>query len=437
MALESLDTLAVARALALVASHADDLADVYFERRLEVELPDAEATTGLRVRREEGLAARLVRGGRSWLASRDGLSAADLSEALRAVARALPPALPLPLTISADAEELAPPVEALLDFPGRLERALRRQLVGFPLRLSVRWHERASRVVGPHTASPVEREAFASVEVVLPWDRLGALTLALGDEEAERLAERLAVRFRARGAASPPPGRPRLLLAPAAAAVALHEGVAHALEADLLARSGSPVAAEGVQLCRAALDVFDDPGSAPTGVRRTVDDEGVATVRRWLLRGGRAAQPIADLRSARRWPELLPGSGFRADRHAAPLPRTHHLELLAGTQSLERLLAAAEGGLLVTEIASGALDPRSGEVVLEAPGARRVRGGAAAEAVGRFTIRGQVTELLDGLVAVGELREGASAGWCAKERQRRAVWATVPALVVEGLEVAP
>jgi predicted Zn-dependent protease len=149
------------------------------------------------------------------------------------------------------------------------------------------------------------------------------------------------------------------------------------------------------------------------------------------------AQPIADLRAARRWPELLPGSGFRADRHAPPLPRTHHLELLAGSADDAALLGHAEGGLEIGEIGSGTLDVTSGRFGLAVAAARRIRGGEPAEPVGPFQVRGHLAALLSGVVAIGSLRRTAGAGWCAKGNQRRPVWATAPAIVVAGLEVAP
>ena len=437
ISLAALDAPAVARALSLVATRPDDIADLYFERRLEAELPPPDAAIGFRVRRESGLAARLVRGDGSWLASRDEITGRAFADALRAVARALPPALPEPAQLAEAAAEESRPFAELAGFGGRLERALRRRLVGFPFRLAVRWHERELRVVTPHTATGVERERFASVEVKLPWGRCGLLAAELDDTAAEMLAERMIVHFRAREAAPPPAAHPPLLLAPGATAVALHECVAHALEADLLAATGSPAQADGVELGPGELDILDDPGSAPSGVARAFDDEGVPATRRWLLRGGRVAQPLADQRAARRWPELLPGAGFRSDRHAPPLARTHHLELLAGGTGEERLFELAQDGLYVAEIASGTLDVATGEFVLEVPGAQRIAGGEAGGWVGRFRVRGRITSLLGGVVAVGERRESAGAGWCAKGGQRRAVWATVPAVVVAGLEVVP
>ncbi len=433
---EGLDAAALARALAAIADRPDDLAEIYLERRAELELPPPETRVGLRQRREEGLAVRLVRGERAWSAARDRLAGGDLAAALRQVARALPPAFAEPRL---DLAPYAPgsPLAALAAFPGELERALRRLHVAFPLRLTTIWHRRDLQVIGPRWVPPGEREEFFSFAVELPWGRCGGLASRLDAAQAERLARSLSGRFRAREAVPPASGRPTVLLAPEAAAVLLHEAVAHALEADLLALGGRPEAAIGRELGTSGLDILDDPGRAPAGAERQSDDEGAPIARRWLLRAGRVEQPIADARHARGSDLLLPGSGFRSDRHSPPRPRTYHLEVAPGELSLEQLYAVAEGGLYVTEIDAGRLDPRSGEVVLHAPCGRRIRDGAPAESVGAFTIATRVAELLAGVSAIGREVESAGAGWCAKANERRPVWATVPPIVVTGLEVRP
>ena len=70
----------------------DDLVDAFFERREDVELPPADVAPGPRCWREEGLAVRLLRQGRTWLASRDAIDADAFQGAVRQVARALPAA---------------------------------------------------------------------------------------------------------------------------------------------------------------------------------------------------------------------------------------------------------------------------------------------------------------------------------------------------------
>jgi len=435
MPFADLDRAAVGRALSQIADRPHDLADVYFERVEEIELPAEEGAPGVRARREEGLAVRLVRDGSTWLAARDEITPQAFAEALRQVARALPTAAYPEPRLDLAPWPGRPEAPELAELASRVERAVRAHHVAFPARLAVRRHRRAVQVIaGPLIPEP-ERESFYSCSAEMPWGRYGALLPALGEAEAEAVASSLVELFRARQASPPAPFRGIVVLGPGAAAVFLHEAVAHALEADLLALSGNPEAAVGVRLGSAALSVLDDPGAAPEGVRRRTDDEGNEVRRRWLLRSGEVQQPLADARWARDSEVLLPGAARRGDRHSPPGPRSTHLELLPGESADDDLLADADGGLYLAEAGRGALDPLSGTFWLEALCGHRIRGGMATEATGPCRLAGRVADLLAAVTAVGATSRPAGAGWCAKGGQKLAVWATAPAIRLEGVEV--
>jgi predicted Zn-dependent protease len=431
-----LDTAAVARTLSQIAEQPEDLVDAFFERREEVLLsPDGEAP-GLRVFNEEGFAVRLVRDRRTWLASRDQIEPRAFAEALRQIARALPsatypePALPLDPPGRPEAGEL-------LDFPGLVTRAVRAHHVGFPLRLTVRRHRRSIQVVGSRLVPGAETETFWSCSAELPRGRWGGLFTELGGAAAASVADACVGLFRARQAAPPEPERGVAVLAPGAVAVLLHEAVAHALEADTLAQGGDPSAALGVAMAAPLVDVLDDPAAAPPGVRRSTDDEGSPVCRRWLLRAGVVEQPLADALWSRTSPAFVPGAGRRGTRHLPPGPRSTHLELLAGETPEADLFAEAESGLYLEEASRGLLDPLSGEFTLWFPCARRIRNGAPAEPVGPCRLHGRVADLLTRVTAVGREVRSAGAGWCAKGGQKLPVWATAPAIRLEGVEVDP
>jgi predicted Zn-dependent protease len=437
---EGLDTAAVSRSLSQLAERAGDLADAYFERLEEIEL-DSDGggpgrPPGIQVRREEGFALRLVRGGRSWMASRDGIDAAGFVEALRQVARAYPRAsYPEPRL---DLAPLPPDGAAeLAAFRPALERRIREQHVAFPLRLRIRRHRRWLQVVGTRLVPDAETEAFYSCRADLPGGSHGALYGRLGPEAAGDLAAALVALFRAREAPPPEPGRRAVALGAGAAAVLLHEAVAHALEADTLALSGRPERAVGVRLGAAGLDVLDDPASAPEGVRRRTDDEGLPVLRRWLLRDGTVEQPLADATAARDSAILAPGAARRGSRHLPPAPRSSHLELLAGEHSEPDILAGAEGGLYFPVARAGLLDPLSGTFELFFDHGRRVARGEVAEAVGPCRLRGRVAELLAAVTGIGRETAAAGAGWCAKGGRRLAVWATAAPVLLEGVEIRP
>ena len=437
MPFSELDTAAVARTLSQIAEQPEDVVDAFFERREELELPPEDEGPGLRIWREEGFAVRLVREGRTWLATRDTIEGRPFAEALRQVARALPsatypePALRMP---AVEAPAAAP---ELAELPAAVNRALRGHHVGFPVRWSIRRHRRQVQVVGPRLVPAAESETFYSVAAEGSWGRYGALFPHLDGRVAETVAASLVSLFRARQAPPPAAFRGVAVLAPPVVAVLLHEAVAHALEADVLAQGGNPEAAVGVAMATERLDVLDDPAAAPEGVRRTTDDEGSPVFRRWLLRGGVVEQPLADALWARTSPVLVPGAGRRGSRHLPPGPRSSHLELLPGDTDETDLLAGADEGLYLGEASRGALDPLSGEFTLHLPFARRIRRGGLAETVGPCRLRGRVADLLTRVAAIGRPVQAAGAGWCAKGGQKLPVWATAPALRLEGVEILP
>lgn len=434
MTLASIDTAAIARTIARLVEQPEDAADVFLEQLEAVDLPAGGASPGFRVRHEQGLAVRMERGGSSWLASVDRLDGEALVDAVRRVARAQPRAAGPPPRL-----EMAPPeailAEEMLAFPMSLQRAVRERQRAVPVRIDVRRHRRTVQIVGTRLVSPIERESFYSVVVEAPGGRWGALLDRLDDAAATHLARAAVRTWRCHEA--PPPARwtGPAVLGPDAAAVLLHEAVAHALEADTLALGGHPEAAVGVSLAQPTISVLDDPTSAPRSVRRSVDDEGVAAMRRWLIRDGVVEQPLCDRMWAATSERLAAGAGRRGDRHQAPVPRSYHLELLPGTSSQQSLLADAEGGLYLPAAARGSLDPYSGRFRLHFPHALRIKGQVAEEPVGPCELRGSVAEVLGAIVGIGSEVQAAGAGWCAKGGIRLPVWATVPAIRIEGMEI--
>jgi TldD protein len=429
---DELDTGAIGRALAAMLQLPDDEAEFFFERQ-DVSQASFNGRVGRTERRvEEGFALRLVRGHGSWVASRDGFEPGALDEALRIVARVHPRA-PRPLPAWAPPQPPTRDLTEVLDLLATLSAA-----VGSKVRLRVRAHERWVRTLGPHVSGSEQRERFWSLTAQDAGVAMSLLVPALlVHEAAEQLERGLEARRRfLEATAHAEPGAVRVVLAPDAAAVVLHEAVAHALEADVLALGGRPEAAIGVQLGGAQLDVLDDPTGAPRDLARSVDDEGVPTLRRWLLRNGIVESPLADRRAARSSDRLVAGAGRRASRHERPGPRSSFLEVPAGRTSFHDLLAEVGDGLLIQAVDRGQLDPRTGRFTLDLPGCRRLRAGTIAEPLGTLRLHGRVADLLGGISAIADQPELAGAGWCAKDGQLLPVWARTPAIAVTtGLEV--
>ena len=303
------------------------------------------------------------------------------------------------------------------------------------MEVTVRRHRRQVQVIHGHMSAPSQFEEYFSLRVETPWGVWGGLLPSLADEDLDPVATCLVDRLQVAQPAGASRERPGVIvLGPCAAAVMLHEVVAHTLEADTLALTGAPESVVGLKLGGPHLDVVDDPRSAPDGCMRSSDDEGTAVIARWLLRRGRVRQPLADLSWADRYPRLIPGAARRASRHRLPGPRTTHLELLPSDLPEAELFAEAAGGIYIGEFESGNLDPLNGGCVLRAPCARRIGASGPVDFVGPVEIRSRTVDLLAAVTAVGDRPLAAGAGWCEKAGSPLPVWARSPALRLEGME---
>lgn len=442
MPFSSLEVAPIARTLAQLIEHQEDICDLYLEHLEQVELPPSSAP-GIVVRQEVGLSVRLIQGASCWLGGRDQISSEALQDTLRKVVRRMP-RLPFPhLDLAFKTPQKPESAADLSEFALLLENRLRRNQ-GLPVpRARVVRHQRSLKVISPSHATGVESELFYSVQLDTEaiggagWRSRSHLLTRLDEVAASQISASFSHALAARSAVFSGSFRGACVLGPEAVAVLLHESIAHALEADILALGGAPEAAIGVPVGSSLLHVFDDPTSAPEGVRRTWDDEGAPTLRRYLVRGGVVEQPISDRFWARKCDYLLPGSGRRGDRYDAVGPRSYHLELVPGESSMRELYEAAEGGLLLAEAEGGQLDPLSGEFELRFPWGQRIVGGAPAHYVGRCRLRGRIGAILDQVKALGKDAVCAGSGWCAKSGSKMPVWATAPALLLGEVELLP
>ncbi len=429
------DVAAPADALTRLVAHGDQQFEAFFERVESVELLPKGAPNRVRLRKEQGLAIRKIENGRSRLAAADTISGpafAACCDRVAGTARSIGTAPPRIRTGRWPALRLAEIEQA----ESRLTRAVNRRRVGFPMEITARRHRRQIQVIRSPIAAPPQFEEYFSLQAKTPWGVWGGLLPSLADEDLDPIALCLVDRLRSRGLPPHRGGAGVIVLGPNAAAVLLHEVVAHALEADTLALSGAPDQAVGLKLGGPELDVVDDPSSAPRVCKRSSDDEGTAVISRWLLRRGRVRQPLADLAWAERCPGMIPGAARRASRHRLPGPRTSHLELLPGAIPEGDLFAEAAGGIYIGEFDSGSLDPLNGRCVLRAPCGRRIGASGPVDHTGPIEIRSRAADLLAAVTAVADRPLAAGAGWCAKDGALMPVWARCPSIRLEGLQVA-
>ena len=425
------DVSTLTDALARLPVHPGQHAEAFFERLETVELLPGGTHDRLRLRREQGLSVRRIEAGASRLASTDAISGytfASCCDRVTGTAGSIGPAPKIRIG-------RWPPLRmAEIERAERqLEKAVNRRRVGFPMEVTVRRHRRQVQVIRGQVSAPSQFEEYSSLRVKTPWGVWGGLLPSLADEDLDPVATCLVDRLRSRNLPQHADTPSVIVLGPCAAAVMLHEVVAHALEADTLALTGAPESVVGLKLGEVHLDVLDDPRLAPDGCGRFSDDEGTAVIARWLLRRGRVRQPLADLAWASRYRRLIPGAARRANRHLLPGPRTTHLELLPSDLPETELFQEAAGGLYIGEFESGTLNPFDGGCVLRAPCARRIGASGPVDYVGPVEIRSRTVDLLAAVTAVGDRPLAAGAGWCAKGGSLLPVWARSPSVRLEGL----
>ncbi|MBZ5587266.1 MAG: hypothetical protein LAO05_01760 [Acidobacteriia bacterium] len=229
-------------------------------------------------------------------------------------------------------------------------------------------------------------------------------------------------------------GKVRVLLAPAAAIVLLHELVGHPLEADLLLEGASPWSRRiGERIVRLPLSVTDDPTRFDLPGGFSADDEGTAAAPRALLAEGVLAGALADRRTAGAL-GVDPGNARRAGVHSPPRPRISNLVVTAGNLLLEP--PRADASIEVLALASGTLERASGMVLLRVRRAFALRRGARRQALAPFTLAGTVETVTNGLLAVAEPSTRTSEpGWCAKDGEVVPTGGFAPWLLLDGLEV--
>jgi TldD protein len=430
--------------VALLAAGADSVADAFAERTLREQ---AGADEGGRARpgpspvvsrTEEGLALRLVSGGRvraalaggsdpeavlalaTWLADGAGGRAPLLPPA----AGPAPPAPPLP---GASPAAVVPVVAAA----ARRSLAGRPELVGFEIEAaresreihvaSSEWgHARERRwwatlsVTACASRGGVEaraRRGLGSRALVDSTTPAGRDLLAAVVEEAAAAAAGLLDGVRLVAVSGP------ILFAPGSGAALFHETLGHALEGDVVARGESAVGRlVGERVAAPFLTVVDDPTMPGLAGSHVHDDEGVPARGVRLLDAGVIGGPVTDGASVAFDPARTTGHGRRASWRELPRPRLTNTAVLPGPHDEGELLRGVTRGLWVERLDRAAFDPRTGRVQLGAPEARLVEDGRLTAPVADLVLVGEALDVLRAVDGVGHVtRWDDGCGTCGRE----------------------
>jgi PmbA protein len=175
------------------------------------------------------------------------------------------------------------------------------------------------------------------------------------------------------------------------------------LSARAVQRGRSPFAGRlGEEVASEAFALHDD-GREPQGpASAPFDAEGVPRRRTALIEGGRLRSYLYDTYAANREGVSSTGSAARQGYRSLPAVSTSNLVVSPGEHSLDELLAQADDGIYVTDVAGlhSGVNPVTGVFSVGASG-RAIRDGGLAEPVREFTIAGELVAMLGAVSAAG------------------------------------
>jgi TldD protein len=184
-------------------------------------------------------------------------------------------------------------------------------------------------------------------------------------------------------------GEMSVVLGPGWPGVLLHEAIGHGLEGDFNRKGSSAFCGKiGQRVAAKGVTVLDD-GTIPD--RRgslNVDDEGNPSQRNVLIEDGILKGYIQDSMNARLMGVAPTGNGRRESYASVPMPRMTNTYMLGGDKTREEVVAGLKRGLYATNFGGGQVDITSGKFVFSASEAFWVENGKIQYPVKGATIIG-------------------------------------------------
>ncbi len=234
-----------------------------------------------------------------------------------------------------------------------------------------------------------------------------------------------------------PAGEMTVVLGPGWPGVLLHEAIGHGLEGDFNRKGSSAFTGRiGQRVAAKGVTVLDD-GTLPD--RRgslNVDDEGCATNSTVLIEDGILKGYIQDSLNARLMKVKPTGNGRRESYAHVPMPRMTNTYMLGGDKSKEEIIAGVKRGLYATNFGGGQVDITTGKFVFSASEAFWIENGKIAYPVKGATLIGNGPDALTRVSMIGnDMALDTGVGVCGKEGQSVPVGVGQPTLRIDGLTV--
>ena len=232
-------------------------------------------------------------------------------------------------------------------------------------------------------------------------------------------------------------GEMSVVLGPGWPGVLLHEAIGHGLEGDFNRKGASAFTGRvGQRVAAKGVTVLDDGTIADRRGSLNVDDEGNATQRNVLIENGILKGYIQDSMNARLMKVAPTGNGRRESYAAVPMPRMTNTYMLGGDKTRDEIVAGLKRGLYATNFGGGQVDITSGKFVFSASEAFWVENGKIQYPVKGATLIGNGPDALTRVSAIGnDMRLDSGVGVCGKEGQSVPVGVGQPTLRIDRLTI--
>jgi TldD protein len=451
------------QALALIAEHRVDDADLYFQttRHEGWSLEEGIVKSGS-FSIDQGVGVRAVSGEKTAFAYSDDLSAASLLDAARTVRTIAAAGQQRRVKVStkvARSRQLYPATDPITTLDSARKVALLEKIEALARGKDPRVVQVMAGVAAEHDVVMVARADGTRAADVRPLVRVSVTVIAeqqgrrevgtsggggrfgldaFTDDVLERyVGQAVNAALTNLDSRPVPAGEMTVVLGPGWPGVLLHEAVGHGLEGDFNRKGSSAFSGRiGQRVAARGVTVLDD-GTIPD--RRgslNVDDEGHASQRNVLIEDGILRGYLQDSLNARLMGVKPTGNGRRESYAHVPMPRMTNTYMLGGERSRDEIVASVKRGLYATNFGGGQVDITSGRFVFSASEAFWVEDGRILYPVKGATIVGNGPEALKRVTMIGnDMALDSGVGVCGKEGQSVPVGVGQPTLRIEGLTV--
>jgi len=234
-----------------------------------------------------------------------------------------------------------------------------------------------------------------------------------------------------------PAGEMPVILGPGWCGVLLHEAVGHGLEGDFNRKGSSTFSGRmGERVASKGVTVVDDGTLPNSRGSLTIDDEGTPSGRTVLIEDGILTGYMQDRMNARLMGVRATGNGRRESFSHSPMPRMTNTFMLAGTHTVEEMLAEVDRGIYATHFGGGQVDITSGKFVFSASEAYLVEKGKIICPIKGTTLIGNGPEVMQKVKMLGnDLCLDDGIGTCGKDGQSVPVGVGQPSMLIASMTV--